>query len=385
MLYTIPLENLDTFENRFNKLVKAANKIGVPAPTRLILGHIQREVKNTDGVVERTYTVVEVSVEGSAPVIAGWQFVAVLEHTDEGNIVRRVPGSDESIDLAAYRTVEPWCDHCRLNRRRNDTYLVRRNKMDAHDIKQVGSSCLKDFTGHADPHAYARLAEMLIDFDLYAGNDEDDYLGGGSGSAVSGLRWVLSRTVCAIRERGWAPRSKSLPGHATADVVMDENFKGISRDGDEALIEAAIDWARTMDAGDNDYLWNLRTVCKHDYIGDRQIGIAASLITAYQREEAKKYAAETSGHVGTVGKRCRFRVRLTQIAWREGFGPYDPAAPTYYFVDEESGWTLIWYATREQQDWVEGMTLPIEGFVKDQRSLRDGTKVTIINRVKEIA
>ncbi len=54
--------------------------------------------------------------------MAGWQFAATIEHDEDGNIIRQVPGVE--VDLSAYRTVAAWCSHCNTARNRIDTFVV---------------------------------------------------------------------------------------------------------------------------------------------------------------------------------------------------------------------------------------------------------------------
>ena len=150
--YKIPEQNLKTLKERVEKLNKRCRRLGVP---EIVLTEGAPEDREQDLKVVRY---IPVSIEGAAPIVGGYKFIAVLDHIPEvGTVIRALPGEQIGV---GYRDAPPNCDHCQSNRKRKDTYLVRNE--DTGDIKQVGSSCLKDFLGgHASPEALAMGAETL--------------------------------------------------------------------------------------------------------------------------------------------------------------------------------------------------------------------------------
>src|SRR5258708_22793012 len=86
----------------------------------------------------------ELIVEGVAPKIAGWSFLATPSWDGGVLVTRTVPGFDGRIDPGSVQ--DQWCDHCRTRRERYDTYLVQGQD---GERKQVGSTCIKDFLGQA--------------------------------------------------------------------------------------------------------------------------------------------------------------------------------------------------------------------------------------------
>jgi hypothetical protein len=101
-----------------------------------------RSLRLRQGAIETWHEEFEyVIVKGETPRVAGFEFLATLEHEEGGTIIRRMPrfGEDaekgDGIDLSAYREACPRCDHCGLERHRKDTYLVR--NAETAEIKQV--------------------------------------------------------------------------------------------------------------------------------------------------------------------------------------------------------------------------------------------------------
>ena len=106
---------------------------------------------------------------------------------DEGVGIRRFPvgtglinqigeeaaAAVETADLTDYRHAGPDCDHCGLRRKRNQTYVL--YEVATGLLRQVGTDCVRDYTGANSPEQVAAWAEYLaaLDHDLgYEGMDD---------------------------------------------------------------------------------------------------------------------------------------------------------------------------------------------------------------------
>src|ERR1700677_2367335 len=226
---------------RLAKRAKRAKRIGAPAiawtfgavENRPVEVRIVDDSESEGGVlpntVMRLVPFVHLTLTGSRPKIAGWEFTATVQHLDGVNILRSCQRAEEIEVPAIYRTRGSVCDHCRLDRDRRDTYLV---VNEAGDWKQVGSSCLVDFFGHEDPHQLAAYAEMLASaMSLCEGAEDGEGgwgWGGGGGRRVFALVEYLTYVAAEIRESGWTPKSavQDAPGSATANRALDRIAPG---------------------------------------------------------------------------------------------------------------------------------------------------------------
>jgi hypothetical protein len=130
---------------RLRERIEALSDRGV----RLGTGPIELdELDHRDGEV-----LVELS--GDSPGLEGWEVVGRLDHPEGGR--GRLGFAGPGLDRGAWSGAEPWCEHCGLLRRRRVTYLVRQR---GGEIRQIGSSCLRDYTGH-DLGSALRQAELL--------------------------------------------------------------------------------------------------------------------------------------------------------------------------------------------------------------------------------
>ncbi len=334
--FKIPAANLSRLQARIDDISKRAAKVAKKGaltdytPIGLIVGD-KVVVPRKDEITllplpPIVYFMVEVT--GMAPKLAGWTFVATLQHEEGGTILRTVPTVDLAEGLLKpFRNADPACDHCRFKRRRNDTFVVRH---DDGTLRQVGRNCLADFTGCKSPQALASMAEWLATAAGVA--EEFEGGGGGNGEPVEEIGAYLSYVALAIREGGWLSRGKAreqgeFGPPATANVAWSLMHPGPNQkrtfptEADVKLATDALAWAdnHLSEAAPDalsDYEHNLKVAVAGGISTFRLAGIIASLISYYERaigKELLKAQANTAGHVGTVGKRETFALTLAQV------------------------------------------------------------------------
>lgn len=401
--YRIPEENLGVLEKRIKKLNRHAKKIGVSPVIMVITNQSEDVMEKGGGVIRFKF----VEIHGQSPVIEGWTFLATIQHTtvrrddtSATNIVRVVPG-EEIPDK--YRATDPTCDHCKTSRIRKDTYIVRHED---EGFKQVGSSCLKDFLGHADPHGMARYAEFLGIFRSEATGGWCDVDPSIARSYMDTETYLLY-VAATIRSFGWVSRTEGRNAQctATADLALDLMFdrsqiaepKVSIRKSDTREVEIALEWVRVdlpKKNNLNDYLSNLVVACTETVTEIRSAGIVASLIATYRREREREFEREkereiggNSDWVGELDK--RIDVTLT-VVWLRDFHGYYGVTTMHKFLDGD-GNVLVWFASNpfiipheESEDgttaMVQGGTYELRGTVK-RHDERDGIKQTILTRI----
>ena len=392
-LYNIPAENLPAFEAACAKLSRKAVRIGCGEIKPFIFGH--HTEKLSDGHEHRVY---EVLFTADVPKVDGWTFAARLDHANEtGNIVRPVPNLDCVIP-EVYRTVEPLRDHCKLPRRRKDTFVLRCDA--TGEFKQVGTQCLQDFFGH-DPHKIARMAELL-GYAHECARGYEDY----TGSGIADLRYISMEAFaqhCAamVRLYGWCSRSaaKEHPSLvATAGRAMDnmfplqgyEHLSETITDGDRAMAAAALEWASSLieQADKSDYEHNICVIADAGMIETRSVGLAASIVGVHARNcereiarRAQRAAMKHSQHVGTVGERLK---NLAATVLSHKYIERESGYPTYLyrFITKE-GNILVWFASSDQ-GVQPGESVRLTGTVKVHDAY-EGVNNTGLTRCKLVA
>jgi hypothetical protein len=406
-VFAVLLANMSRVQEGLTALNKRATRKGLP----LLVWTWGKAYTDERGLAR-----VPLALPVEVPKFAGWSFLAALQHLDGENIVRAIPGATVP-DM--YRNRGPQCDHCRTNRRRADTYVLRHE--DGRTV-QVGSTCIGDFLGSDDAGSIAHQASFLATARSLA---EDGCEGSGSGAEHDRLLvGFLAMSAFCVRTLGWvsrtALRESGREWGATADLawlyLTDDSAarKADAKptDEDRAVAVAAEEWAEsltdeTLNAERGDYLHNLRAVARTGMVTQRTAGIAASMITAYQRhlarvrEQAERAARPSlDTYVGEVGQKVTFGlpaktlkngqpakgapvvlspspVTLDFVGGYEGAYGYT----TILKFRTAEGATLAWFASgsghAERSD--VGKTFTLSGTIK-KHDLYKGTKQTTLTR-----
>ena len=310
------------------------------------LGETFREVKDEDSGELHTARFITVDVSGKAQ-ISDWEFIATIEHAQPMNIIRSFR---PEVEVPAYfYTADTYCEHCKTRRVRKDTYIVRNTE--TGEFKQVGKSCLRDFTGGLSAE---QVAQYISWFDEVI-----------KGEAVEpgfkhyeSTEEVLLNAVESVRLYGFTKTETYGCGTSTKQIVLEQihNFGSyrdrIDRDGfdpdhkgNAEKVEAILAWAKNlpMELG---YISNLKTTLAREYCESRDVGIICSAVAAYNRDmdiqarkAAQKKQASQSRWVGNEGDRIELHnlsVRLL-TSWDTMYG----MTYLYKFIDEQ-GNTLTW-------------------------------------------
>jgi hypothetical protein len=328
--------------------------------------------------------------------LKGWVFLATLESKgDAGTIIRRAPGFDGEIP-ARFRTAKPECDHCNTARRRKDTYLVRNAETD-EGVKQVGSTCLKAYTG-ISPAALLSRINWVRDVAALA---DDDYGMGGGGSMdkTLSLAEFLSHTACMIREHGWLSRAAARDnyGCSTADAAIENmvppppNTKAF-RDWEASRINvlkadveaatASIAWAEKFnDAAASEFESNLGVLASVDRIEYRDLGLAAAIVFCYQRaaDELRRQARQAqspSEYVGEIKKRISMVLTVTD---KREMPPTEWGSSTLVSFEDDDGNAVKWFASGSSCWACIGQTYHVKA-TPTRHSMYRGEKQTTVNR-----
>lgn len=397
-LYKVPSDNMGVLTAKFAKLGKRAKRLGLPAPTFTEIGVPERkEKRNPDTLlVERVYLIHTITVDpGCTEVkVQGWTFVATIQHTEEGNIIRAVGNSEIPTQ---YRKVTNLCEHCNTNRYRKDTYIL---KHEDGSFKQVGRNCLADFFGH-DALMYAERAQYLADIDSLGESMEDEMgFGGGGGPRYEPLEEYLGYVAECIRLDGWMSRGKAkelgMEGRATCEVAhhhlhprnAGSNFKPMFATPPEESVKMgndAIEWASEIEGEEvAEYLHNIRTIARRMVYEGRDMGLAASIVAAYQRHlstlryrELQAKRRDVAQHVGQVGDKIRVKVMVEKVVQLDSMY----GTSHLHIMSDEVGNVFIWFSSAGACE--TGKEIVLQGTIK-KHDERDGVKQNVLTRCSEV-
>lgn len=363
-----------------------------------IVGHEFREIKDENKNVI-TVKYIEVEVEGNLR-HENWEFIGTIDHHRIGNIIRQFNTSVEVPDR--YRHTDPICEHCNTRRSRKFTYLVHNTETD--EWKQVGRSCLKEFTKGLDAEAAAYMEQWFHNLE-----DADGCFTGISYDPRYSLKDILCYAKECVTKFGYVStsdedvqygdkhstkeqtwkfyRALELGGMFTEADRKEAEYYGIDAMTDEnkQYVDDAIAWIRSNTEEDG-YMFNLRVACDEDYIPFRNLGLAVSLMPTYYRhlknleyEEKKKKAAElesqSSQYQGTKGQRLTVKIESAECVC--SFDGFYGMTYMYKFIDA-AGNIYMWSTGKSlETDKITSIT----GTVKNHDEYR-GVKQTHLTRCK---
>jgi hypothetical protein len=342
--YEILESNMERLNKKVTKIQNKCKKYGCDFHFEEV-GEVFKTIKDEVGN-ERTARYVVVEAEGKA-VINDWKFIGSVEHTEKGNIIRT---ACEAEVPKRYYTTSPVCEHCKTNRVRKSTFIVLNTK--TNEFKQVGRSCLCDFTHGMDVELVASYISMFDEMIQGSEPFNSDY-----GEPYYDPAEYLLYVAESVRKFGYQKNSPFSPDKSTSrrafeymllergdgNVGGSKYTKELLREMQDVnfdyknpenvnLVKDALVWVNTQDESNN-YMHNLVTICNMPYVNRKHFGILASLIPTYNRELAyqarkAKNAAEYEKKVigsnwfGNVKERITIEVKSIKCltGWEGQFG-----------------------------------------------------------------
>ena len=341
-----------------------------------------------------------IQAEGTA-VINDWEFIASVEHTEAGNIFAKAL-TDVEIPVR-YRTGPCTCEHCKTDRIRKDTFIIRNTR--TGEFKQVGKSCLRDYTGGMSASAAAYFASLKQVFE-----EAEE-------KPVTSWTWyqryydteeVLRYAAETIRKFGFSKSENQDDTRTRMRKFFDidhgntkfwsqseiEEVKNLMKKvgfdpesaGAVKMTGDALEWIRNQETT-NDYMHNLKTVCALKEVHSGRFGLLVSLFPSYDRnleyQEQKRKEIEKdrqSRHIGSVGERITVEIESVKCitSWESNFG-YRPVTTYVWKIADKAGNVFTWKTSA----WINEEKPPgfLKGTVREHKVYR-GTDQTELTRCK---
>lgn len=330
--------------------------------------------------------------------LGNWRVLAQLESFEGANLVFSVaPDSSSERRLDSYANCPIECEHCNTHRKRKLSYVLQDNESD--DIKQVGSSCLEDFTG-VDPAAALFLAKVY-DFvkvvDCY-----DDFENGsfsGKASAFATDEYV-TRVLFLTERYGFVSSTKAKDEGCQATYDLAHQLDSLLRNDSDVLqsyldqhsrhretAQTIIDWYAVKEPADS-FERNLKLLlAAPDVLMDRKhMAFVAASVPSYNRHLKKLLADKSvsdkpSEHVGAKGEKRIEPVKL------EGIFSFDSQFGETFRVNmrDEAGNKLSWKTANPPQQLREvgavGLPFVAQFKIKDHGEFR-GSLTTEVSHLK---
>src|ERR1035441_7015316 len=280
-------------------------------------------------VLTKQYTL---SIEGEPPHVDGYEFIARMEHTPEGNFIYTSPHSSVPNLPAEFKTVNQHCDVCHTNRDRNETFVIKLEKDDiprfpdkkAGDLIVVGRNCLARFLPGISVSGLIAYTNMIeaTQFDVKEAKEMDEGGGGGGGKyyepAEKLLRWIAATYLHTGRYMSKSQANKNAEAGMGGPMVESTISRALSEmrpplnskpqdypiwskmGGDPEFTKKVDDlcaefetWFPTKDwekmalekPDKADFIHNMALVGKQDYLKSQYFGFFSALFQFFLREK----------------------------------------------------------------------------------------------------
>lgn len=410
MKYSIPEINMESLEKKLIRIQNKCKKYGCEFKYERLGEHFEEKTfyaYDYDAVDafgapaskkwKEIVKYIDIAVEGTAAV-NGWRYAASLEYTDKGNIIA---GTGEIEIPEKYYHCAPWCEHCKTARDRRYSYIVFNEE--TGEFKQVGKSCLKDFTGGLSAEYVASYESFLKEIE----EAREVVSFGDLGVKYFKVKEFMEAVAETIRLYGYckrdgmnvstADRAEEIYREANGmritkaayERVLDAKDRGLNLKNAESIELANMvrEWILGNEREDN-YFHNLKVACALEWGDYKVLGLLASAFPTYNRElefeaekrareAAEKEAAARAAWMGKVGDKVSFKVADFKCisSWETQWG----LTCVYKFVDE-NGLEATW----KTNNWVNDRRIigsVISGKVKELKEYR-GIKQTELTRCK---
>lgn len=334
MMYLIPTENMESFEKKIARIRRKAERAKVDFSYQR-LEPVQKETDLPGITVECVPVTVKCKIH-----YENWIVIAVLDHHEAGNVIHLVEGEwKPSAELALpsrFRTAKSFCEHCNTMRSRNKTVVIYNTQ--TKQFKQVGTTCLREYTGGIDAEAIAAFEEAI--------KSPEEFLGvSGSSKFFIETKDYLSAVVATMSLYGFMSKKKAAEINEEARYnnnvkeveatctkavhlmtnnekpnEMSNKWHNIYKSKDtEAFVEDALEWIKSYNEP-NDFMENLRVICSGSHIKVSDVGFAACLMDLYKRHleyektrKQKEKDNEMYRYYGEVGEKVTLNGRLACV------------------------------------------------------------------------
>lgn len=394
MMYAIFEKNMERLEKKLTTISNKCRKYGCEFHYQQT-GEEFRKIKDEKGEIHVARFVL-IEAEGIAKV-NDWQFIATVEHTEKGNIIEGYTGIEVP---ERYYAGKPICEHCNSKRYRKNTYIIR--NIETGEFKQVGKSCLKDFTQGLSAEMVAQYIsgfQELIEgeepsegcwFPRYINKDEFLTYAAETIRCFGYVKRDYGVTGTAERAIDFydAAHGKLRPAKYQEEVLEVMEKSNFNPDSQVEYVKDALAWLEQRSESNN-YFHNLKVACSLKYIGVGHYGLLTSLFPAFDREleyQAEKVRRERkmnkeldSVYVGNVKDRITVKIESVRCmtSWETDFG-----ITHLYKMLGKDGNVYTWKTGKFLED--DAKSFLITGTVKAHTEFR-GIKQTELTRCRVAA
>ena len=383
--YFIPESAIDSLETKLATIRRKCAKYGCEFSYSRIGETFKKvEIQDNEGMrTEVTIKAIEVEVSGTAIAESGWELAGKIEHLETGNLIHSF--GDATIP-DWYRSASPRCEHCNSDRHRKETYVLYHAKNNAW--KQVGSSCLKDFTGYVSAEMAAAVASVYALLDQIS--EDRVYI------ASSPKYFDIESVICYAIEcvKHWGYHKPEEGNDATRERVRDLMHRHMKLPASidavtfDPMSTANLQTFKDMRSrllaldAEDDYTNNLQVLLRAEEVPEKRLGILVSAVPYYNNliaRDVEQRNTSNSEFVGNVGDKLTIDIATVKLV--NIYDGYYGSTWRYQIVDAHGNvfmwdasspmWNTVCVEDSPKGDVIEGLPLQIKGTIKKHDEFRN--------------
>jgi hypothetical protein len=350
----IPSIELSTFKSRVELLNKRAVKLSCSpivyevTPDKRMVHVPAEQIGGPTGPVNPAYSyeTTKILITGETPKLNGYVVAGKIDHDPamKANIMLELNGISVP---AHYRNAPCNCEHCNVKRNRTKTFILQDTKNGS--FKQIGSSCLEDYTGHQDPEWACKVAMFINE----AIDDLSEPMTRGSLETYTPVEPYLNQVAELVLREGYvsATKAEEQMRTCTADdafvmfMHQGEDRYSAFASGEKAMKLTAdtVSYLKALQVNEDsdNYLKNLVNFVESGIFKEKYRRVVASAIPYYlhhmQKEQEHKEAV-IKAHIGTEGEKVTFSGTINKIhSFDSQFG-----LMRIYAISDDKGNSIVW-------------------------------------------
>ena len=400
-IFSIPSYKMEELEKKLTRIKNKCKKYGNEYIFE-ILGTEVKEIINPDNNIKYNIEFTNVKISGNT-IINNWEFIATLEHTEKGNIIKQY---NTSVTVPEYyMESDCYCDHCKTKRNRNNLYIIR--NVETNEYKQVGRSCLKDYTQGLSAEYVGSIIECM---DLFASyEDLKDNYNGLHFHSMKKLETYLKYANLLTKKIGYmSTKSDISTKYLVYDLVNNDKYiyerirekfqielseADFDTDENKQEVHNIIEYFKSCDPKNDTFMNNLKIISNMEYTKEKNLGFIACMPNTYYKAIEKELEIETkkrqqqeikekqkeSSFFGEIGKRYKMEGNYN-ITCVGGFDTQYNYTWIYHIIDNNTNDLFVWF-TSGSLDETKSDYVKFDFTIKDHREY-NGIKQNIVTRCK---
>lgn len=301
-----------------------------------------------------------------------YKLVGMVEVLKGGNLVHCFDSAIATrLQEADYSSKHLTCNHCHTKRYRRK-YHIFLNQVD-DSLELVGNTCAKEYFGFAPGLALEGLTFLRNYRDSLS---EEDKLS----KPLYSVERIVELAVAAIAHQPWVGAHAAEPkGEPTYHLVLDNVRASTGLPEERRLLPSAADskrserilsdWSSLVAEGsllDDEWAIKKAVMMRSQYVEAKHValltGMVYSDILVEDRAIARKAAAPTAGHFGTVKKRETFYLKVTKVVPFAGYK--NSVSHMVVGVERSTGCQFKWIDTCSKDWYQAGSVYKVKATVK---------------------